>query len=88
MNLWEMQLYKLDGHTKENLQNFVDEINSKIEEYIKLQAVFIFIYNKVIENNCYHLNVDEKIKHAPWYQKTIWRKNFFCNYSKTFKIII
>ena len=50
MNLWELQLFKLDDHTKENLKTYVDEINSKTEEWIKLQAVFIFIYNKVIVN--------------------------------------
>ena len=52
MNLWELQLFKLDDHTKENLKTYVDEINSKTEEWIKLKAVFIFIYNKVIESNC------------------------------------
>ena len=45
INLCELQLFKLDNHIKENLQICVDEINSKIEEWIKLQAVFTFIYN-------------------------------------------
>ena len=69
MNLCELQLFILDDHTKENLQICVDEINIKIEKWIKLQAVFIFIYNKVIEINYEYLNYDEKIKHAPWDQK-------------------
>ena len=69
MNLCEFQLFKLDDHTKENLQICVDEINSKIEEWIKLQAVFLFIYNKLIESNYEYLNFDKKIKYAPWDQK-------------------
>ena len=50
MNLWELQLFKLDDHTKANLQICVDEINSKIEVWAKLQTVFIFINNKVFES--------------------------------------
>ena len=65
MNLWELQLFILEDHKKESQQTCVEEINSKIKEWIKLQAVFIFIYNKVIESNYEYLNVDEKIKHAP-----------------------
>ena len=49
MYLRELQLFKLVDRTKENLQTCVDEINSKIREWIKHQAVFILIYNKVIE---------------------------------------
>ena len=64
MNLWVLQLFKLDDHTKENLQTCVYEINIKIKEWAKFRAVFIFIYNKVIESNCEYLNVDEKIKYA------------------------
>ena len=85
MNLWELQLFKLDDHANMNLQTFVDEINREIEEWIKLQAVFIFNYNKIIESNYEYLNVNEKTKYAPWDQKTIWRKNLYINYSKTFK---
>ena len=48
MNLWELQLFKLDDYTKESLKTWVDEINSKIDKWIKFQAVFILIYYKVI----------------------------------------
>ena len=84
MNLWELQYLKIDDHTNENLQTCVDEINSKIEEWIKSQAVFIFIYKKVIESNHEDLNTDVRPKHTPFDQKTIWKKNFYINYSKTF----
>ena len=84
MNLWELQLLKIDDHTNENLQTCVEEINSKIEEWIKSQAVFIFIYKKVIESNHEDLNTDVRSKHTPFNQKIIWRKNFYINYSKAF----
>ena len=71
MNLWELQLLKIDDHTNENLQTCVEEINSKIEEWIKSQAVFIFIYKKVIESNHEDLNTYARAKHTPFDQKTI-----------------